>query len=128
MSYRDPHLLVRAGGRLLAIPGPRIIRIARYEDVGEARVDLSHVVGGDATLIGPDTSVVVVSAGPHASIGLLVEQATGIVTFRLEDVLAPPAVGPLIELPYFAAMAAADDELAILVDLDRLFGTWKGDT
>lgn len=127
MSFHDPHLLVSAAGRLFAIPGPRILRITRYEEDPEARLDLRRMFGGEATVVGPSTSVVVVSMGPEASIGLLVDEAKAIVTFRKDELIAPPDLGPNVELPYLAALAPSDDSFVLVLDLDHLLAEWKGD-
>lgn len=127
MSFHEPHLLVRAGGRSYAIPGPRILRIVRYEDAAEARVDLSHMLGGEAAVVRQETPVVVVGAEADASIGLVVDEATGIVTYRGDELLAPPDFGPATELTYVAALAPQGDTFAIVLDLDRLLAEWKAD-
>ncbi len=127
MSFHEPHLLVRAGGRSYAIPGPRILRIAGYEDGAEERVDLSHMLGGEAAVVGLETSVVVVTAGAGEPIGLIVDEATGIATYRGDELLAPPDFGPAIALTYLAALAPHGDGFAIVLDVDGLLAEWKAD-
>ena len=127
MSFHDPHLLARAGGRLYAVPGTRILRIARYEEGGEARIDLSRVLGEEGAAVSAETSVVVVEAGPEASIGLVVDEAVGIVTFGADELLPPPDFGPGVAAPYIAALGKHEDAFAIVLDLDRLLDGREGD-
>lgn len=120
MSFRDPHLLVVAGESIFAIGGPRIVRIERYEAKGEPQLDLSRLLGGEPAIPGPETTLVVVSTGPGHSQGLIVDKATGIVTFDEHEIVPPPDFGEHVELPYLAGLVKWEERFALVLDLDRL--------
>jgi hypothetical protein len=127
-SPQESHLLVRAGGRAFAIPGSRIVRIARYEDADGLRVDLAKALGGAEAAVGPETSVVFVSGGRVAPVGLVVDEATGILLAGERAFVPPPDFGPAVALTYLAGLLPCDDDrFAIVLDVEQLLDDWKAD-
>ena len=126
MSSDDLQLIFEAGGRRFAIPASRVVEVVRHEDAGAEMllVDLNEVLGGPATLVGPDNPVVVVrfhSAGDRPRcVGFVVDAAVDIVSVPAADLLPPPDLGPNIELHYLSALARSGGALCIVLAVDEL--------
>ncbi len=123
MPSTEPYLTFEAPGHAFAIAASAVVEVRRYEDAGEiARADVSGVLGGRPTEVGPHTCVIVVTVGGRQT-GLIVDEATDFVSLGARDLIARPDFGPRFDVPYLAALARLGDGLSIVLDIDRLLRT-----
>ena len=128
MSSPEVHLLFRAGGRVYAIPGMRVVEIRRHDQASEGSfVDLSSVMGGPAVTPTAQTCTVLVQrSNSQDVIGLVADEATDVVAFAREDLVAPPDFGPRVTTPWLVALARTSGSFAVVLDVDGLLAHAEG--
>ena len=82
-------------------------------------VDLAARLGWQATEATPRHAIIVTQLGQQAR-GLIVDSVSDIVTIAAEALQAPPPASQLGIVPFIEGLAAIDDRMVTILDLDRL--------
>lgn len=107
--------------KLTRLPGtpPFIAGVISLRGAVIPVVDLQAKFSGGATEYGPRSGIIVVRIGER-TIGVRATRVTRIATF-CEDQIAPvPALSSKIRTEFLLGLARNDDELMIVLDIDRL--------
>ncbi|AIT81168.1 MULTISPECIES: chemotaxis protein CheW [Novosphingobium] len=88
-------------------------------------VDLAARLGWPATEATPRHAIIVCQVNGQAQ-GLIVESVSDIVTFDSETLQAPPSTGNDSVVPFLEGLAAIDDNMVMVLDLQALSSAEDG--
>jgi purine-binding chemotaxis protein CheW len=82
-------------------------------------IDTRIRLGLATTEVTDSTRIVIIEGAKHA-VGILVDCVAEVVDLRASEIESPPSVGNDESAKYIQGVASRDDELLILVDLNKL--------
>ncbi|MDQ7986146.1 chemotaxis protein CheW [Pseudomonas sp. G34] len=112
-------------GQLTTVPmmPPSILGVINLRGAVVPVVDLGQRFGGQATVIGPRTCIVILEiAGPtHTQvIGIVVDAVNEVRELGAEHIEPTPAFGGSIRADFIRGMGKLDDRLVVMLDIGRV--------
>ena len=112
-------------GRLTSVPmmPPSILGVINLRGAVVPVIDLGLRFGGNATVIGPRTCIVILeiaSGGSLQVIGMVVDAVNEVLELNGDQIEPPPSFGNRIRADFIRGMGKLGDRLVVLLDVGRV--------